>query len=53
MNNWQMFFDVLDQYFGFVLRWKVWGIPLVPILIAGVVLGIIIDYVLIAARQEG
>jgi len=48
-----MLFQLIDQFFGFFLTFKVWGVPVVPIMIASLVLGLIIDYILISAREEG
>lgn len=53
MNNWAMLFQWIDMFFDFFLKFRIWGVPLVPILLAALVLGIVLDYVLISAREEG
>jgi hypothetical protein len=53
LNNWAALFEWIDLFFDFFLRFKVWGIPVMPVMIAVLVLGIVLDYVLISAREEG
>jgi len=51
MGNWAALIGVIDQFFNFFWSFKIWGIPILPIMAAIVVLGMIMERFFLGARE--
>ena len=51
MGNWAELIKVIDKFFDFFWGFKVWGIPVAPIMVALIVLGMIMERFFLGARE--
>lgn len=51
MNNWTYFFGWVDMFFDFFWSLKIWGLPVIPIMVGVFALGLILDVFLVSVRE--